>query len=103
MSNRSNGEPEEILAKRRALAMSRIAETKRIIENCQHELDRAARNLSPLIGAIPLWNAAGKLSNGCRDLWDRLDKAERSGRVGPRFVEIDGKAEELDQREAVER
>jgi|SRR6185295_9241715 len=83
---------------RRALAETRVAEAKRLVEQAQNILDRAARNLSPIIGGIAKHRKVSALSDRCRGIWDELDTFERSGRY-----ELDGAAECLMDRGEVER
>lgn len=83
---------------RRRLARSRIAEAKRLTEEAQNLLDRAARNLCPVVGAVAKHRKAGALSVKCRQFWDELDSYERTGRYA-----LDGASEGLQGRGEVER
>lgn len=83
---------------RRALAETRVAEAKRLVEQAQNILDRAARNLCPITGGIAKHRKVSALSDRCRAMWDELDTYERSGRY-----ELDGAAEGLMDRGEVER
>ena len=83
---------------RHRLAQSRIAEAKRLVEEAQNLLGRAARNLCPIIGAIPKHRRAGALYVQVERFWHDLEKFERTGRY-----EMDGDARGLAERGEVER
>lgn len=68
--------PEAERLAREGLAQTRLAEAARLVEQAQHILDRAARNLCPIIGAASLHSEAGRISQACYRLWDRIESFE---------------------------
>lgn len=62
------------MARRHAEAEIRVQRALRLIESAQNELSRAAAELSPLVGAIPLWRRAAKLSDLCHSFWYVLEQ-----------------------------
>lgn len=69
-------EREQERVAREGLAWSRLMEAARLVEQAQHTLDRAARNLCPIIGAGKLHRKAGQLSESCREFWQKIEDFE---------------------------
>lgn len=51
---------------------ARLREAARRVEVAQHELERAAADLSSIVGGIPLWTKSARLSEQCHALWARI-------------------------------
>jgi hypothetical protein len=79
-------------ALRRHLAQTRLTEAMRLTEQAQILLDRAARNLSPIIGAAPKHQKTGALIDRVRGALVRVGaaRARRQVRVGRRGGDAHG-------------
>ena len=67
----------------------KIARAMRHVENAQHELRSAQQELSALRGGVPVWKAAGKLSDVCHTFWYRLQRFKDAGKYSLDSVHMD--------------
>ncbi len=68
----------EKLIRRRAAAELRVEKALALIERAQNDLAGACAQLSAVIGAVPEWKRASKLSDACHEAWRKLAYKDRS-------------------------
>lgn len=56
----------------------RVQDALRRIESAQNELSRACADLSSVVGAMPEWKKAFKLSDSCKRFWHALHGKNRA-------------------------
>jgi hypothetical protein len=64
----------------KAVARRRVLKAMDLVESAQHTLERAAQELSPIVGMQPRWAAVGKVAERAHAEWYRLKGAADRGR-----------------------